>query len=349
MVTTPLDPKEIELIDHIQDNNLKKSLHEMRSVVDKIWAVEAPKLIKGYTDHGMMHCVNIVCKAAAILNANVGTPLSDEEMYLLLAGVYLHDVGMQCDLNNYPDIKSIAIQYGALINQPFANIADNLSLAEQEELRLNHHYLSAACIDHAYNNDNSLLGVAVKNIPLWLVDDLMDICMYHTKLDIHRCDLQGKVIITIRKQLVASILRFADELDIDAKRVCFDITKNFSMETNSKLYWWIHTYTAIQFPHPHIFIYVIFLHTEDAKQCKHIIYDLFIDSFRNKNKSVIKILQSNNITIHMSIDSGVSELKAVSKLPKEVIAFLNKRTTIPCERCTPLVNNLKRQLSKVKI
>ena len=31
-----------------------------------------------------------------------------QEIYLLLAGIYLHDIGMQCDIVKYPEIKEKA-------------------------------------------------------------------------------------------------------------------------------------------------------------------------------------------------------------------------------------------------
>src|SRR3712207_7921365 len=47
--------------------------------------------------------------------------------------------------------------------------------------RKNHHLLSAAWISYAFVTGETVIGPAAKSIPDYLVTDLMDVCMYHTK------------------------------------------------------------------------------------------------------------------------------------------------------------------------
>ena len=138
-------------------------------------------------------------------------------MYLLLAGIYLHDIGMQCDAVKFPEIKERAEQLGAQFETEFtAQTASKYSIKEQKAIRKNHQYLTAAWIDHANRTGANVLGPAAKNIPKDLVDDLMDVCKHHAKLPITDCPHTFKFDPTGRKQLVASLLRFSDELGADA-------------------------------------------------------------------------------------------------------------------------------------
>lgn len=77
----------------------------MREFVENLWKIGAPLIIKDFTDHGEAHCQRVAHYAANILSANKGKEFSQEEMYSLLAGIYLHDIGMQCDISRFPVIQ----------------------------------------------------------------------------------------------------------------------------------------------------------------------------------------------------------------------------------------------------
>jgi hypothetical protein len=107
-------------------------------------------------------------------------------MYLLLAGIYLHDIGMQCDVIMFPEIKKQAEQLGAVFEFSFKAVdADSYSIEEQKQIRKNHQYLSAAWIEYAQISGKSALGPAAKKIPKGWVGDLMEVCKYHSHLPIY--------------------------------------------------------------------------------------------------------------------------------------------------------------------
>ena len=60
-----------------------------------------------------------------ILDANDRHKFSEQEMYLLLAGVYLHDIGMQCDVLNIPHIKNRAEILGANFESSSADTVEH--------------------------------------------------------------------------------------------------------------------------------------------------------------------------------------------------------------------------------
>jgi len=344
-----LNPIEKALFDKISNDDLKDSLRLIRKSTIAIWSIEAPRIIQGFTDHGFDHCTRLLEWASKLLNANKGNPLSDEEMYLLIAGIYLHDIGMQCDVNKFPVIKEKAIEFGAFFDIDFTSTnANKYSNKEQIEIRKNHQYLSAAWIDFAFNNPETPLGKSIQSVPNILLLDLIDVCKYHSKLNIRECPLQFKLDTQGRKQLVASLVRFSDELDVDFRRVSLDTVRLFSMEPENKFYWWLHNLTKIEL-NDNILILTVSLKPGDYSQYRTFVKDTYIDHFREKNKDVLDILSNNNISISISSKSEVVEYEYAKKLPPEiedVIKEMQKKISSKNKTSTPnvkstLVNKLK--------
>ena len=155
---------------HIKDTRLINSLALIREVMESIWAGEAPRIVKDFTDHGEKHSERVTGFVEKLLNASPNAVFTDQEIYLLLAGVYLHDIGMQCDISKYPEIKEKAEGLGAKFKEAFtAKTTNCYSLEEQKEIRENHHYLSAAWIDYLYKRNDDDLHLEIKSIP----DDLV--------------------------------------------------------------------------------------------------------------------------------------------------------------------------------
>src|SRR5579862_8812193 len=131
------------LLKNVQDDKLRDSLSQLRQAMEIIWAHDAPRVIQDYTDHGVQHCERIAGYASKLLEANDGRDLSSIEMYLLIAGIYLHDIGMQCDVQHWPAIKDIAERKGAEFAVEFkAERANAYNFDEQKAIRKNHHLLS---------------------------------------------------------------------------------------------------------------------------------------------------------------------------------------------------------------
>jgi hypothetical protein len=141
---------ETELLKSVTDDRLRSSLEKIREAVEDIWADDAPRVIQDYTDHGIKHSERLADFVNKLLQSNDGRNLSAQEMYLLLASIYLHDIGMQCDVVKFPKIKERAEALGAKFEIKFtAKTASKYSIEEQKDIRRNHQYLSAAWIDNA--------------------------------------------------------------------------------------------------------------------------------------------------------------------------------------------------------
>jgi WD40 repeat protein len=315
-------------------DRLRTSLQMLRQALEDIWSTDAPRIIRDYTDHGVLHIERLAGFAGQLLEANDGRPLNPEEMYLLIAGLYMHDIGMQCDVVKFPDIKAKATELGASFDVEFrANKASDYDLDEQQSIRKNHQYLSAAWIDYASRTGKTVLGVAAQTIPKELIDDLMDVSKHHTKLPIAACPSAFTFDPTGRKQLVAALLRFADELDIDSNRVSFETVSTFSIDPHNAIYWWLHERTRIVFTARNVIQITMRLHPTDLKEYGSFVHKAFITAFQSKNQPVITILGQSGLPIIISSDSKVIPDDRATPLPPEIVKALRSLE----ERKDPLI------------
>ncbi|MBL8808657.1 MAG: NACHT domain-containing protein [Planctomycetaceae bacterium] len=323
-------------------DQLHTSLRLLREAVEKIWDAEAPRIIQGFTDHGIRHYERLAQYSLEILNANQGKALNKHETYLLLAGIYIHDIGMQCDIVRFPAIKYRAIELGAKFEKAefTADNANSYPLDEQRDIRKTHHYLSIAWLDVARKDPSNILHTAALSIPVDLVPDLKDICKHHTKLPITGCPVTFMLDSRSRKLFVAAILRFADELDVQNNRVNIETVKMFALSPENSVFWWLHHLTRINFPTPSLLNVSLTLHPDDYNEFSKTVHDIYINEFRTKNLPVLSVLAQNCVPIVMDAESKVIRFDETEKLPEEVKAILRGMATPQKSRelIDPLLN-----------
>ncbi|MEW6619202.1 MAG: tetratricopeptide repeat protein [bacterium] len=318
---------EEQLLKDIANNRLRSNLAQIREAMEDIWASDAPRIIRDCTYHDETHCERVVENFKnKLLEVNQGKPISAQEMYLVLAGIYLHDIGMQCDVIRFPEIKERAEKMGAEFDVTFtASTSSSYSIDEQKAIRKNHHYFSAAWIEYAYETGDSVLGPAAKTIPSNLVEDLMDVCKYHSKLPIDDCDEKFKFNSNERKRLIGAMLRFSDELDIASNRVSFETVRNFRLDPHDEIYWWLHNQTEISSYTPYAIEVVIQMRPEDKEKYGPLVKSIFIDGFSNKNAQILETLVNNKIQINISTTSDVKENRFLREpFPPEIIQVLEE-------------------------
>jgi HD superfamily phosphohydrolase YqeK len=198
-------PAENDLIQSIENDRLRSSLSQLREAVEDIWLPDQ-RIIRDFTDHGVAHCSRIVEYGSYLLQANFRRALSDNEVYVFLAGVYLHDIGMQCDVTKFPEVAQIAKKFGGDNIEILSNTVSNYSIDEQKTIRKNHQYLTAAWIEYAYKSQTSVINSAIRTIPENLISDVMDVCLFHSTLAITDCPSRFKFIQKERKRFIAAIL-----------------------------------------------------------------------------------------------------------------------------------------------
>ncbi len=304
------------------DDSYSLSLQLIAEAVRSIW--RGPCIVRNYTDHGVEHSIRVISLAQRVLAAYDGPILSEPERFVLLAACWLHDVGMQCDVVRFPEILELARQtYGANPEGVFtASTADVYSEEEQLRLRADHHLLSAAWIHYARTNNSTVLATAIKTIPDDLVREVIDVCRYHAKLPIRECPESFTHLASGRKQLIAAVLRLADELDIDRSRVDLETVKNFSIGDHNAAFWWLHSRTAISYAGRTAIVMKIRLHPDDFRTYGEQISKLFITEFQTKNMPVLEILRRHGLQWVISSESCVVSDDLVEKLPDQIVRVL---------------------------
>ncbi len=300
----------------IGDADLLKSLPQIRAAAEAIWVPEI-RVVTPFTDHGMEHSKRLVPHALDLLQENRVKELTGTEAFLLLAGIFLHDIGMQCDVRMWPNIRraaeALGADFGGLFEVPHGG---PLTGEEQQAIRRNHHYLSAAWIQYARRTGETVLGPAVQSIPGLLALDLMDVCLYHSKMDIRQCPEECKQPGGGRKQLVAALLRLTDELDTDWHRGTHHTAGTFGMDPGDAVYWWIHGRTTVGFDHNHSFVsLVVGLNAEDDHDCGAAIRRE-LDGLREKNRHTVDILHRNGVFI--ALDPRVEQAETEPRLPPDI-------------------------------
>lgn len=303
---------------------LRTNLSQIREGMEKIWATEAPRVVQDFTDHGTKHCERLAEWAVELLKGHSGKKLTAEETYLLLAGIYLHDIGMQCDVVRFPQIKARAEELGAKFDLEFTSLgSNNYKKGEQNEIRRNHHYLSIAWIAVARETAENMLHTAAREIPEELLLDLQDVCVHHTKLAIGDCDVGFTLDQTGRKRFVAALLRFSDELDIESTRVEIETVTTFSIDPANSVYWWLHHNTKVTFPATNLVNVSVRLHADDFRHSS-LIQNTYISDFRTKNLPVLSVLAQNSLPIVIDAESKVIEYEATKSLPDEIRTALKQ-------------------------
>ncbi len=335
-------PKKVSLYREYQPENedLLGNLHAIQKAIDSIW-IPNVHIINDFTDHGKSHSERVLDWATVLLLIlwdKTGADLSDVERYLLLASGFLHDIGMQCDIIKFPHIKREAEVLkadftGVVFDAAFSS---NYSNDAQEKIRNNHHLLTAAWIQCAFTNrgENPVSGLddVAKLIKPSLVQSLKEICMYHSKLPIIETVFEPcKHDRDARIQLIAALLRLADELDIDFRRVPEGVHKNFRLDPGNGRYWWFHERTRIYLDFVSnqgkiiegIIVFELLLHPDDIKKYGDSVQKMVIDVFKSKCSGLLKILASYSIPL--SIEDKLREDSNLEIIPVEILEQITEK------------------------
>jgi hypothetical protein len=84
----------MSLRSRVRNNILNRKLQGIEEHVRKellrFWQVHAPH----FTDHGVTHCENMISNLDRMIPVDVKAEMEEYEVFLLLCGVWLHDIGM---------------------------------------------------------------------------------------------------------------------------------------------------------------------------------------------------------------------------------------------------------------
>jgi tetratricopeptide (TPR) repeat protein len=303
--------------------NQREILGKVRSATKTIW--DKPGLIIDLPDHSKSHFEKIMDLAYELFEAIEGRPLSGDEIYLLLLGAYLHDIGLQCDLAAYPRIKEIAENdFGASIEiESLTKENGRLPIDTQKKILLNHHLISAAWINYSYYSDETELRNTISLIDNYkIVKDIIDICRYHHSslpLSSVGSSFYSK---DIRKQLIVAILRFCDCMDFPGHKYGLDFIKQFNVPPETAIYWWTFNIANVKFFPKNKFTLSVTLTKMDRDSIGKYIYQYYVAEFQTRLKPIISILRINNINIKVESNFTLNSVGDVVNIPPAIYEYI---------------------------
>jgi GTPase SAR1 family protein len=318
-------------------------------------------MIQDSIDRDMEYCKQLVAIVDHLMATNAGRHFSGQEIYLLLAGIYLHGLGLQCNIIMLPEIQKGAEALGARFLvpgsdtlppqpafpqkpmpsalgrlrdapyrssplptfQPRANKESPFTVAQQNALRKNYHYLSAAWIEYANKTGETDLGPAAMTIPADLLGDLMDVCIYHTRQPITHCAVTFTFDPMGRKQFITALIRFAIEMHTAFNRTPLETLVDYPLNPRSAVYWWLHHRTTMTFVTRNSLRLTITLHPDDVQAYGTDLHLASIIEFQNKNAPVLSILRKNGIPLVIDPKSRIVASEQAERLPPEIVAAIH--------------------------
>ena len=306
-----------------ENEELFLSLYTIRNEVKHLW--DFPPLVQYFTSHDLNHSIRVIRYLYDLSCCNKGKPLSIEELYVLLAAAYLHDIGMQCDVPDVQHVCDLYIEKGE----------EGYTQDQQKKIREKHGELAAAWIEYAFNpnaRETDLLR-AIKTIPHEFVPAVMNVVRYHTGSDVMKCPKsfetrQGK---EGRMLLLSLLLRFADELDIGRDRINIDTVRQFSYPTSNERYWWIHHSTVVKIDRQTGTItFKIVLNQADVNSLGPQMEEEVVEQFRRKNEDLAEELFRQGIHVLISHHPAKTDINpSYEPLPKEIFALLERSLQEP--------------------
>jgi hypothetical protein len=122
--------------------------------------------------------------------------------------------------------------------------------------------------------------------------------------------------------MVAALLRFADELDIDANRVEIATVQNFNLAPSNAVYWWLHRRTSVDISDRNVVMVQVSMHPDDVAQYGEIVQSAFIQKFHRKNAPVLSALAKKGISIVIDDQHGIKENDWEDPFPPEICEAL---------------------------
>ncbi len=272
-------------------------LVQIRETAKRIWDTA---LHQYYTNHDVRHSERIIDYLDG-LTAGVQTTnkaLSPTEVFVLIAAAYLHDIGMQ--------------------DQTFAG-------GDLDRIRDQHHEKSAEMIASSFEDPASSLFVPLVQDPA-IVESIALVSRGHRKVDlVEGCyDAYRHGSETLRLRLLAALLRFGDELDIDFRRVDIARMQLLRIPVDSQLHWWrCHYVSGVEITDELVRISYRFPPNCDYEKLLAPQVENEIITKLNELKPIFR----RNL---LKIDIGprlVRVVRNLKHLPPDVLSLLRKQTT----------------------
>ena len=218
----------------LRNNN--ELLDCLKLIKKKAEEVHKDRVLIDFTDHGIDHSnrmINLLDNLGGnSIFSNKKTPsINETEAFILLAAIYLHDIGMQ--ISEESKLESFAKEKGIKYDK----------CNKDEFVRTNHHLLSGYWIACNIKSVNGLPDVYVGDSELGKLVQLV--------VESHGIDFLGKEEYKkeyfykgqeIHLMILCILLSLADSLDCDCRRVDIKKVNYTQIDDFSQIHWWKHYY-----------------------------------------------------------------------------------------------------------
>jgi tetratricopeptide (TPR) repeat protein len=286
-------------------------IHKVREKAEAIWK---KPLLRQYTDHTVAHSLRVIFildKLCPLLKVS----LTDDEVYVLLCAAFLHDIGMQQE--KFFEMKVLQEHY----SKEEIEAAQSDPMQGEAIIRQWHHLVGEERIKYELGD---------KYIEADFVDEVAQVSKGHTKENLSTYKDGTKAGSPMRLRLLAALLRLADELDLDYRRVDLAELNQAIIPEESRAHWWKCHYVESVDVNGEGRIQVVFRFSEnDGQEAVQIVPVLVIDKLRQTlyGEGLMDILWPH---LHIRLDE-IPEVgqPAVSKqaVPENVLDIFRREAS----------------------
>jgi len=313
--------------------NLTLSTERYKVSFEAVWNyvsddVKVP-MFRHYTDHTIDHSTRVILLASDLIKMGK-IELSQEERFVLLCAIALHDIGMHT--NEYIDGKP-----------------ENPTDIQLKIIRENHHKYSFELITKYYKE----YGLQRQD---GLIKYIAQVAKNHRETDLENESDIEYASKPLRLKLLSVIIRISDCLDRDFQRVNIDKLLTFNISAESKFHWFCHYYVqSLKIAEKKVKL--VFRFPPKYKGTN--IEASFVESVTSEIEGQISEL--SNLLLDYDISFYKNSVKindteylcTLKELPEDVINYINKNTKttstqqeILSGRITPYVEKILKALDK---
>ena len=218
---------------HIKDEGVRSRLINLRQSVAPILA---NNLLHHFTDHSVEHSDSLARYVDGLILPLQSTAekLSEDELLILYAACYLHDLGMQ-----YEKAYETQVIASLKLSTPWSDLR---SERRSDLIRQHHAAISAEMVRASLNATAPIIGLqlTVDYFPTYVAA----LCEGHTlSTESARYKSLTQPGPNLRIELLSGLLRIADILDLSRRRANRPKALTLDLNLESQTHWWRHHYT----------------------------------------------------------------------------------------------------------
>ena len=289
------------------DADRQRAVANIREAAGRIWA---RPLHRYYTDHTVAHSERIIALMDGLTAGMMAVgdkQLAPTEIFVLLSAAYLHDIGMQNEKFAEGDPSALPSVAGQAL----------------DEIRAHHNEQTAEMIYRVFEDPANAFSIPLARDP-GLVEAVALVAKGHRGVKLES-DEYASIVHggeTLRLRLLAALLRFGDELDIDHRRVDWEMMKLIKLPLDSQLHWWkCHYVSGVSIVDE--YIKIAYRVPQDRPDYEGLIVPLVETEIRAKLASLEEIFRANAIKVAIA-KSDVRSMRLVQPMPAEVEAQARK-------------------------